>query len=453
MATLAPLYALDRNKGALTTLKLENIDVFRVIAEVLDAVIAEMSGPNEGATYELLLALIAPRVRQLDPAFDDAQIDRLLSYIIDGLINQKERDSFRSRYQHEADDGTVRWVPFSFKLLKEVDPAGRGEVRYQATSEAINIYLASFAVDIEAAQAADEAMVHHFVKHGRHHDAGLAAKNALDRSVQYRVRLRQALGAIERSIVAINYESDFAPIVRDARRHLGERIATEGELLGMVEERLPSAGNDDRHHLAITRDLIQRAMHQHAGLSTEIISANARFLNELLRQRFRRAPSVMLADPFVDITKPLLLTPIGRLDEWFQEAPFSFFGIAAPRPAHLAELADLLLQDLPVTSTDNQIVKDSEIVSDEQPPRFSPEQIARLRKFLGNVQLPCKLSGLLADARHADLDTDTMRLLIVQVSFWFGGGSEGGLQIERNGAHLHDPEFYGHDLILARNHG
>lgn len=451
LVTLVPVFDLQRNAPRTTsTDALASVDLLRATAEVLDTVITEMSGPWGGVSYEDLRQEIAPRLHAFNPKLSSEGIDTILRYVVDALLNQKERHSFRLSYQHERDDGTLEWRENVFKLLKEeYDQSPPFGIRLQASDQAINLHLSSFAVEIEAAQEAEESLVHHFVMHGRHKEAGMAAKRALDRSLQCRQKLRQVLRAIEQHVARIDYGRDFEPVLTEARSQLEERLSVEAKLLLMVEDRIPLATEEDRTDLVVARDLIQRAYSQHEALATEVLQANQRFLDETLRQRFRRLPSVLIADPWGDLARPLLQQSVPTLDAWFRCAPWTLFGVGVTRPAQLNALITLMLRD-PLPDENPEPEGDPDIVSAEEPERFTPEEYAALTEVLRTLAPPVRLSEALAVSRAAGMSENIQRLLVLQTGIWFVGSDPAQFEVRTLSDDLADPLFYGSDLLLTR---
>lgn len=450
LVTLVPVFDAQRNAGHTSVRGLAEIDVLRAIAEVLDLVITEMSGPWGGMAYEDLHAAALPRLRGLSPALSDDELGEILRYLVDQLLNQKERHSFRLRYQYENEDGTLEWRENVFKLLKEeYDQAPPFGTRLQASDQAINLHLSSFAIEIEAAQAAEESLVHHFVQHGRHKEAGMAAKRALDRSLQCRQKLRQVLRAIEQHVARIDYAKDFEPVLKEARQQLEERISMEAKLLVMVEDRILLANTEDRADLVAAHDLIQRAYAQHEALAAEVLQASQRFLDETLRQRFRRLPSAILADPWSDFARPLLERPLPELDAWFRAAPWTLFGLGINRPTQLNALITLMLRE-PTPDEEAVDESDPDVVSSVEPERFSSEEYAAASQLLSTLSPPVRLSEALVAARDAGLSENIQRLLVLQCGLWFVGDEPGQPHVEVLDDELAEPRFYGRDLLLTR---
>ena len=167
LAYMRPIFELETNKGRQVDLRLGDYDLFRLTSAILDVIITEMGGFQRGAAYEQILEGMVEQIRAISPGVDGVTFDKITSFILDCLTNEKARDSFRLSYQHEADDGRIVWRPLIFKLVELRNVEGTLDGRYVATPEAINIYLNSLSVDLEGQQAADDAALRHFIQHGK----------------------------------------------------------------------------------------------------------------------------------------------------------------------------------------------------------------------------------------------------------------------------------------------
>jgi hypothetical protein len=116
MALARPFFALEQGKGH-SDLDLAPFDLGRVALVVLDCVIVEMGGARRGATYERIIEAVRPGLKACQPQSTASDVDRVTSYVIDALTNERERGPFRAEYQVQGDDGAVQWVRFAFKLL------------------------------------------------------------------------------------------------------------------------------------------------------------------------------------------------------------------------------------------------------------------------------------------------------------------------------------------------
>lgn len=455
LAVLTPIFDLQRIKSTVTSVPVSQVDVLRVVAEILDVVITEMSGRWSGVTHEDLLEKVSPRVARA-AELGQAEAEAVVGYVVDGLLNQKARDSFRVRHQVEHEDGRVEWEELVFKLLKEeLDEEPPRGIRIQATPEAINLHLASLSVEIEAAQAAEEAMIHHFVAHGRHRDAGLAAKRALDLSISLRQRLRQLFRAVTRQVSRIDYEREFAPELKAAREHLQERISAEAKLIAMVEDRLPQAQAHDRADLVQARDTIQAACRQHEALAAELMQAGQQFLDETMRQRFRRLPSAVLIDPWRDYASPLLRAPVPRLAEWFGAAPWTLFGVGVKRPAHLPTLVTLLLRE-PEDIEQPAPEPAPDLAHDTPSVPFLTEDYDALAECLRRLPVSVRLGEALRQLEDEGASVAVQRLLVLHAGWWFAedGGDEDPagrpLRVEVLPEALRSARFYGTELLLTK---
>lgn len=305
LALLRPVFDLETNKGRYPELGLELLDLFRLISAVLDVIITEMGGFQRGATYEQLLDSVVTQLRKVEPELDPTRGDRITSFLVDALTNEKARDAFRLEYQHETPDGGLVWSPLVFKLVELRDLDGTGEGRYVASAEAINIYLNSLSVELEGQQTADEAALRHFIQHGKLDEAELAARAALMRTIEYADRIRRALQLIERGVSDFDWVNEMIPRLDAARNHIEERMKAEESLVIEAERKMDEADLDGKRRLAVVVNQLDRANRQHNALLNLVLGANPRFMDEHARQRFRPATLNPFPNPLSAVLRPL----------------------------------------------------------------------------------------------------------------------------------------------------
>src|SRR6266568_1342300 len=124
LAHLRPLFELEANKGRYPELPLTKLDLFRFASALLDVIVTEMGGFHRGATYEQILSALTPQLLQAVPDLDATKADRLASFLLDQLTNERERDAFRVRYQTGTPEGRLEWALAIFKLVELRDLVG-----------------------------------------------------------------------------------------------------------------------------------------------------------------------------------------------------------------------------------------------------------------------------------------------------------------------------------------
>lgn len=448
MALLRPLFDLETNKGRRAEMNLEGFDLFRFISAVLDVIITEMGGFQRGATYEQILAAVVTQLRKVESELEPQRADRVTSFLLDALTNERARDSFRLQYQHEAQDGRLVWSPLVFKLVDLRDLDGTGEGRYMASAEAINIYLNSLSVELEGQQAADEAALRHFIQHGKLDEAELAARAALMRTIEYADRIRRALQLIERGVSDYDWVTDMLPRLDSARNHIEERMKAEESLIIEAERKMDEADLDGKRRLAAVRDQLDGASRQHNGLLNLVLGANSRFRDEHARQRFRPATLNPFPNPQSAVLRPLLRLTLAELDDWIH---LRWFFLHPPQYRSLPDFAlmtRILLQPKREIEPSGEVVVENELEEGRDPePAFPEETWATFHQVFASLSERFRLSECL-DRLPPD-DVPVRHLALLRIGQWFEGRPDDP-DVQPAGASFSRDAFYGDDVVVTK---
>lgn len=448
LALLRPLFDLENNKGRYLDMNLEAFDLFRFISAVLDVIITEMGGFQRGATYEQILHAVAMQLRKVELERQDNRADRVTSFLLDALTNERARDSFRLQYQHEAQDGQLVWSPLVFKLVDLRDLDGTGEGRYVASAEAINIYLNSLSVELEGQQAADEAALRHFIQHGKLDEAELAARAALMRTIEYADRIRRALQLIERGVSDYDWITDMLPRLDSARNHIEERMKAEESLIIEAERKMDEADLEGRRRLAAVKDQLDSASRQHNGLLNLVLGANDRFRDEHARQRFRPATLNPFPNPQSAVLRPLLRFTLAELGEWMNRH-WLFLHPPQYRPLpDFALMTRVLLQPKREIEPSGEVVVETELEEGRDPePAFADETWRAFHQIYASLPERFRLSECL-DRLPPD-DMPTRQLVLLRIGQWFECRPDDP-NVQPVGESFSQGAFYGDDLMVTK---
>jgi flavin-binding protein dodecin len=448
-ALLRPLYDLDANKGRHTELQLDQLDLFRIASVVLETIITEMGGSRQGALRHQIGAAVAQEIEKSAPATPAETRHNITEFVLDHLTNEKARDSFRIPYQRATEDGKVEWATAVFKLveLREIDAGS--EPRYVASVEAINLFLQSLSIEIEAQQAATEAVMKHFLKNGQLDRMVEEARRAIAQTIQYQKTIEGALRMAERNVDNVDWINTMIPKLRQARRHIQERLTIEHELLQGVETRQEEAHGPDLQQLAEGAEYLRRAIEKHNQLLPVVIEANDRYLHEHSVQKFRKSCLVALPNPSSDVLAPLLRLKIAESDTHFKTDWRRMHPPSPPAIIDLKECVGRLLQKRKADELEpnEPEMPDLENVGHEKT-TFSQEaeQAANeaLAKLDGTLRLSEWLNAIGAGLPEARL------LALLRAAHWFDG-SEEGIEVNCDGQALKEADAYGDDLVIHRN--
>jgi len=448
LSYMRPIYDLEANKGRHPDLGLDRFDTFRLIAAVLDTIITSMGGFLRGASVEQLIDSVQLQVRQTDPSVDAKTIDKITSLLIDGLTNEKARDSFRLQYQLEGPDGKLEWAPLVFKLVELRDFEGTGDGRYVATAQAINIYLSSLSIEIEGQQAADEAAVQHFIRHGKLQEAELAARGAMMRTIEYAERLRRMIQLIERGVMDIDWVSEVLPKMDEARNHVAERLVAEESISQEAEKKMEEADEDGRRRLVAIIDQLNNARYQHQGLFTLLLQANTRFIEEHAGRKFRSAGLAEFPHPHNEVLKPLLRLSLGEADELLRE---NWYVMHPPRITPIADFS-LLAKILTRPKRDYDELGqlsgqvDLEDLGDADPP-FSQDMFDAVQRAIDEMPETFRLSQCLTLIGETEIDCGQLALL--KIARWYEGNDDEP-SVSACGDKFQIGPYYGVDLEVRK---
>lgn len=450
LAVFQPFYSLEAFKaqrGGKSAVDLSPYDLQRLAMVVLDKVILEMGSPTQGATYAQILEAAKPMLGGANPACSDREADIVTTVVVEHLCNEQQRTVFVVPYQFEKEDGTMEWRENRFKIL---DPheSPAGETIYDASTQAVNFFLASLDADLEAEQAARDAAYKHYMKRGRFEDAAIVAEEQRKLTIQYRTKIRRALSAIERNIFDIDYVGAVMPTIAAAREHMEERLRIDGEHIADVEHRLDSATGDANRHLANMREIFRNAKAHNVGLFSDVMSAHTKFRTEQTRQKFRPQSPLAVFDPHADALLPALKLPGGMVLEWITVHSYLFLPLRLAKPPDFADLVNEHLLQRPPPPPEAEDT-DSE-KGEPQPPhaRFSEADIEAAATLLQAMPPEFTLSEMIARGRAADMTEDSLHHAALKTLQWFG--EDGEVRAWQLGTPLSDASFQGDNLQLTR---
>ena len=445
---MRPLFELEANKNRYGELGLDGFDLFRLTSAVLDVIITEMGGFQRGATYDQVMRLLDAETRKLDPTIDAVRVDRITSFLLDALTNERARDAFRLEFQYEAQGGRLVWSPLVFKLVELRDLDGSGEGRYIASAEAINIYLSSLGVELEGQQAADEAALRHFILHGKLDEAELAARTALMRTIEYADRIRRALQLVERNVSEIDWVTEMLPKMDAARNHIEERMKAEESLIVEAERKMEDADLHGKQKLFVVKEQLDAASRQHNGLLNLVLSANRRFMDEHARQGFRPVSLNPFPNPQTAAVRPLLRLGMGEANQWLTRHWFLL------HPPQLRSLPDfslmtkVLLQRKRVFEPAGEVVSETEMEdTGDTEPAFAPEVWTEFQNVFSRMPEQFRLSSCLDE--FSPTNEAAKHLTVLRIAQWFEGRAEDPDVQPISGPFVNDG-FYGDDVLVTK---
>jgi hypothetical protein len=451
LALMKPFFDLEANKGMQVDLR--DYDMHLLCSVLMEAIIAEMGGVAGGAPYPAILRELSKVVLKLHPKAPANEVDRIASHIIDHLSSSRGRDHFEVTYQVIADGGAVETLSHAYRLLEQrLSPDD--ELVYVATAEAIHIYLSGLGHELEAEQAANDAILEHYLRRGKHREAGEAADMERKRSVELRAQLRGWLIAAERSFDEIQYARIVLPELAEIRGRVEARGSIEQRQIEEIQSRalqLPP-GDEGRVTLTNARKAITEASLEHTRLLAELQRCSRMLLDWQSHHRFRRGESPAVPDPLTGFLQPILrLTNTELADAVLRLWPL-LLPPRLPVLPDLPALLDSLLADArqPHDLSELEPIPENceEVVG---PKRFTPEVCAAGDALLDSLGDTFSLStALTAAAEKFGPNSPELDYIAVLVPRWFECEATDDRVARSTGKPINTPGFFGDELAVAR---
>jgi hypothetical protein len=435
-----PLHELEANKGQRGW---ESHNVLELGLIGIDA-IADHQELEGGATPDDIKVLLASFAREQNPDTDSAAV---AAAVLDALVKTRVL-----RYGEYRVPGAHVEHEWPFALVREVDE-GRG-VHLRATDPAINLLVGALDIDdLESVHAAAETLVAKLIERGKFDDARRAAMDARYRSIQYTERLRELIADARNSIATVDLQGEVLPAIKDARRHIQERVDVEAATL----EQLRAAADriSDGGPIEALRAVVSDCLRRHGRLHVHLQHAPEEFERLQVEQGFEVGHGIGLPDPEPELLAPTLALTAAdavRVLDVFEGA------LIPPRPPVALDLSAfigwLLRAKRTLPEPLGAPIEDTEFAPEPDPDRFDPATRAAVEEVLAGIEEPVSLSGLLGATRdeHSAL---AARLLAMRGLAAFAPeehpDGETMLVAGRAGT-LDDVEYAGDELAIERLH-
>ncbi|WP_241968602.1 hypothetical protein [Streptomyces sp. ICBB 8177] len=457
LACTAPLHDLDVRKANLAG-EYSTYAMAEVALAAIDLVTLTMDF-DTGADHEQIVARLQPRVAAQTPGRPAAEHERVARWVLENLINVGSVDrGFRAVYGTFGTDGAYVRRDYDFKLIEEV-PGPGGSVYLRTTDEAVNVLVGALDTDVTSAQIAAEVKLEVLINRGRLADAQLAAEQARYRTVQYAETLRRALEATRRDVRAVDWLRTVPDMINEALDHVADRYRHENAILTNIRKARDEATEPDhKRRAAELVDIVKDCIRRHTQLQSRLLEAGPLFRAEQDRQAFATPPARAGLDLYGQLIAPVLPLPVERAvrvtDAFFARGT----GQRTPPAVRVGDLVDALLTPPVEREHLGAEMPEPDLVATPEDSRFSDEQLEAALELLDLPHdAPRRLSGLLAEARRRDPDSELpylVALLAVHaasppVGTAYRQGERRLLFAVDDGTPLDDPEFGGADLIVG----
>lgn len=427
---MEPILRLYRQPGTRDDRHLQ-YDTLAIIMKVFDAII-DQSGFGSEVTDATVTDAIEPLLRAWDEGNGSTPSPDLhaevVARVLAELKNEDQRQQpFEVPYHAFDDAGRPTRHVLRFKLL--VEQFGHdGSIVLKLSSEAINLFLNAFGLDIEDAQVANEAVVQSQLERGRFNEAVQSAQNARGQSMRFDAKVRWLLLQITRDIDRVDWRGEADALLRGASLHVERRLHVEDNILRSAQEKLDNLDEADKRRPALAEviRLMKECQRRHLHLHEQLMPARGEYLRQQARQAFTASglrDSIDLRD---SVLRDLLQQPRDIAADVLAECAGTFFGPQAPTLLSLRELVHWQL--LPKRQSGKGLAPVEDLDLDQvdiSERRFADELIEEGAQALAALAAKTRLSSLITDFEARGRDEGALDSLVLQIVRAFGEESDG----------------------------
>src|SRR5260370_22506202 len=285
LAITAPLQQLDDTKSHIGAQK---HDIRTYCLFVIDQVALGMRA-QRGERIDVIERALGDLVAKCEPEATDEQRGRIVTWVIEGLLNVRGRGPFVEILTEFNESGAPRKVRYSFVLLDAKD-VGEEIFFLVASPEAIRLYTDLLARAVTDEQVANEYLFQFLVELGEWRKAAQESGRMELLSLEYEQKIRRAIEITEMNVHAFSWKDSLLPILQRARLHVGDRIRTENSVLASLREKLShqdALPQQNRLELAKVEQTLDAVICRHTHLSQILMLANQRFAHAQHAQCYR----------------------------------------------------------------------------------------------------------------------------------------------------------------------
>jgi hypothetical protein len=445
LAITSPLQELETSKSHIGA---QRHDIRTYCLYVIDQVALGMRG-QRGERLDVVESALADLVAKCEPQSSEEQRGRIVTWVIEGLLNVRGRGPFSRILTEFANDGSPRKVDYTFTLLEAKD-FGDDAFYLVASSEAIRLYTDLLARDVTDEQVANEYLFRFLVDRGEWQKAAQESGRMELLSLEYEQKIRRAIEITERNVHAFNWKDSLLPVLQRARQHVGDRIRAENSVLVSLREKLSheeGLSNVNRGELGQVERRLDGVICRHTHLSQILLLAHQQFAHSQDAQCYRPRLLTSLANLELDLVSGLFREQLGRLSAKADE--FAIF-IYRPEPRPLFSLVEVVDRLLRPEREHREEVSDNEEHFEElqaDSDFLSEEEEVEAGDLIASIANPCTLSELL-DEMAAQGRSLRVQDLVVTTLLKTIGDPDRAIRVTASEGRLNAVHYAGMELML-----
>lgn len=452
---LEPLLRL-RQRDLRATEDEQHYDSLAVALRILD-IIADEMGFATLASPQAVFRRLQPLLDRMDEAAlvppSPGRQRRYFDRLLDRLRNVDDgHRPFRITWTDIDDDGSVAQRVLSFRLVEDAFGFD-GQPALRLSPTAVNLVFSALEMDVEDAQTATEAIVQSQIRRGRFSQALQSARNALNQSQLYDVRLQSLLQLTRRDVGRVDWSEQAPALLADALDHLEERLQVEASIRASARERLNqlAPGSDEARYVARIDELVSRCVSTHMRLQRRLLEVRSIFLDSQARQSFIARRKRIVRSLYHDALEPLMALSAAEagqpLEEWISDV----VGCVRPSCFDLRAMVEGLLSPRQQRRSAHLEEEGAqEFIEDRDRRCFSDEEQERAEALFSVIDEPATLSALME--RASQEHTPSFLVALRALALFDGDGQTGQratVRVDKTGQRARYEGWYFDELTLA----
>lgn len=309
----------------------EGIDTNYLVLCLLDYLM-EAVAVDSGRTSKEVITHVAELAFTMKAELLDEECFRIAEVVLDQIANRSDK---HKDFEYDYFDASKKQMrSYRFKLVDYL-PDISDIYKFMPTREGYLVYLGMLDLAPEDAAELMEKMLHLLIERGRFIDAIELAKKARTISIEYSQRIRDTILRARRAPSTVNWKSEIAPKLGDARTHIGKRQIEDNRMNESVQKSLYTAMEKDvRQNLIALRTVLQSAGKVRTKLLQDVMVAPEQFL-EAQRNLFKIRTASTLPDLENLLLPEVMQLPVSGISSVGEEILSAFM------PARIDRIFDL----------------------------------------------------------------------------------------------------------------
>lgn len=427
----------------------DHIDTSYLVLCLLDYLMEAVAVDSGRSTKEVIRHL-AQLAFTMQPELREEECIQLGQIVLDAIANGRDKHKEFEFEFYDAASKSMR--AYRFKLVEYI-PDISDTFRFVPTREGYLVYLGMLDLAPEDAAELMEKMLQLLIERGRFFDAIEVAKKARTISIEYSQKIRDMILRARKAPSTVNWKSEIAPKLHDARTHVGRRQAEDARMNESVQQNLNTAYDRQvRANLLNLKSVIQSAAKVRSRLLHDVMVAPEQFL-EAQRSLFKTKTESNLPNLENIMLPEIMRLPVSDLASLAEPILSAFMPAKVKRVFDLNTAMMVLLEKREIASEPE--LDDGEIIEvDDLKTMFSEDEIKSALYWLEeklHLISQSTSESILKAALSDGLSTEVCQCIALLLYQSFNDASPmRAFDISATDTRFKLPIAYGRNMILQR---